>query len=366
MAKRNPPTTCKTSSELWVPECSGFLLGCLLAFALQIFFFSSPVSSATFVPTNSSFKGMIKLGEGIVNHPEDVSVDGNGVLYTATGDGWIKRMHPNGTWEDWQQVGSQSLLGLTTTKENNVIIVCDSQQGLLKVSEEGVTVLVSQFNGSQLRFANDVIEASDGSLYFTVSSTKFTPAEYYLDLVSGEPHGVLLKYDPSTNQTSLVLDGLYFANGVALSEDERFLVVCESWKFRCVKHFLKVSGRTDRKIFIDNLPGGPDNVNLARDGSFWISIIKMDPKGIQALESCKESIQLLEAYPELIKLLIPMGKQAAAAVVNVKADGRLNREISDPNATDISFVTSAQGHDNNLYLASINSDFIGKLPLRPL
>ncbi|KAH9804664.1 Str synth domain-containing protein [Citrus sinensis] len=288
---------------------------------------------------------MIKLGEGIVNHPEDVSVDGNGVLYTTTGDGWIKRMHPNGTWEDWQQ-------------------------GLLKVSEEGVTVLVSQFNGSQLRykfwFANDVIEASDGSLYFTVSSTKFTPAEYYLDLVSGEPHGVLLKYDPSTNQTSLVLDGLYFANGVALSEDERFLVVCESWKFRCVKHFLKVSGRTDREIFIDNLPGGPDNVNLARDGSFWISIIKMDPKGIQALQSCKESTQLLEAYPELIQLLIPMGKQAAAAVVNVKADGRLNREISDPNATDISFVTSAQGHDNNLYLASINSDFIGKLPLRPL
>lgn len=187
------------------------------------------------------------------------------------------------------------------------------------------------------------------------------------------------------------------------------------FRFRCVKHFLKVSGRTDREIFIDNLPGGPDNVNLARDGSFWISIIKvlkfislvllkrkggsneksfkaktdvylrildrknyaanlnnlhmllqMDPKGIQALQSCKERKQLLEAYPELIKLLIPLGKQAAAAVVNVKADGRLNREISDPNATDISFVTSAQGHDNNLYLASINSDFIGKLPLRPL
>lgn len=95
-------------------------------------------------------------------------------------------------------------------------------------------------------------------------------------------------------------------------------------------------------------------------------LLQMDPKGIQALQSCKESTQLLEAYPELIKLLIPMGKQAAAAVVNVKADGRLNREISDPNATDISFVTSAQGHDNNLYLASINSDFIGKLPLRPL
>lgn len=81
-----------------------------------------------------------------------------------------------------------------------------------------------------IRFANDVIEASDGSLYITVSSTKFAPKAYYLDLVEGEPHGQLLRYDPSSKQVSIVLEGLYFANGVALSKHGDFVVVCESWK----------------------------------------------------------------------------------------------------------------------------------------
>ncbi|THU55615.1 hypothetical protein C4D60_Mb11t08440 [Musa balbisiana] len=44
-----------------------------------------------------------KLGEGRLEGPEDVYVDGDGTLYTATRDGWIKRMHAaNGSWEDWR------------------------------------------------------------------------------------------------------------------------------------------------------------------------------------------------------------------------------------------------------------------------
>lgn len=80
------------------------------------------------------------------------------------------------------------------------------------------------------RSANDVVEASDGSLYFTVTSSKYLPHEYYLDILEGKPHGQLLKYDPSSNTTTLVADGFYFANGVALSRDEDYVVVCESWK----------------------------------------------------------------------------------------------------------------------------------------
>lgn len=80
------------------------------------------------------------------------------------------------------------------------------------------------------RFADDVIEASDGMVYFSVGSTKFGLHNWYLDLLEAKPHGQLLKYDPSSGETSVVIDNLYFANGVALSRDEDFLVVCETWK----------------------------------------------------------------------------------------------------------------------------------------
>ena len=81
-----------------------------------------------------------------------------------------------------------------------------------------------------IRHANDVIEASDGSLYFSVASTKFGFHNWHLDLLESKPNGQLLKYDPSSNDTSIVIDGLYFANGVALSADQDCLVVCETWK----------------------------------------------------------------------------------------------------------------------------------------
>lgn len=46
-------------------------------------------------------------------------------------------------------------------------------------------------------------------------------------------------------------------------------------RFRCLKHWLVGESKGQSEIFIDNLPGGPDNVNLAEDGSFWIALIEV-------------------------------------------------------------------------------------------
>ncbi|KAK1385928.1 hypothetical protein POM88_023663 [Heracleum sosnowskyi] len=178
--------------------------------------------------------------------------------------------------------------------------------GLLKVNEDGASVLASQFNGTQISFADDA-----------------------------KP------YDPSTNETSLVLDNLAIANGVALSRNEDYLIVCETWKFRCLKYWLKdeiLRGKTE--IFIDNLPGAPDNINLAPDGS----------------------LHLLMTFPRLIKLIDPT--RTSATVVNVGDDGKIVRVLDDHSAKVVSFVTSALEFEGNLYLGSLNNDFIGKLPLK--
>lgn len=81
-----------------------------------------------------------------------------------------------------------------------------------------------------ISFADDLIAATDGSIYFSVASTKFGLHDWGLDLLEAKPHGKLLKYDPSLNETSILLDSLFFANGVALSKDEDYLVVCETFK----------------------------------------------------------------------------------------------------------------------------------------
>ncbi|KAI3443537.1 hypothetical protein Pfo_000202 [Paulownia fortunei] len=310
--------------------CSGIFMACALAVALQIVFFSPspgaleipPPSSVLPALSNGKLQEVIKLGEGLLKQPEDVAIDKLGVVFTATRDGCIKRLHKNGTWENWWQIDSDGLLGLTTTAAGD-LIVCDAEKGLLKVGEEGVTVLASHVNGVKIRFADDVIESSDGMLYFSIASTKFGLHNWQLDVLEAKPHGQLLKYDPSLNITSILLDDLGFANGVALSAHQDYLVVCETWKYRCLKYWLEGDFKGQTEIFIDNLPGGPDNINLAPDGSFWIALLELIPSRLRFLYTSQASKYLVGAFPTLGKWVLGMHKKAM--VVNVARDGKIIR-----------------------------------------
>lgn len=214
-----------------------------------------------------------------------------------------------------------------------------------------------------IRFADEVIESSDGSLYFSVASTKFGFHDWYLDVLEAKPHGQLLKYDPSLNETSILLDGLCFPNGVALSREEDYLVFCETWKYRCQKYWLKGIDKGKTEIFIDNLPGGPDNIYLAPDGSFWIAVLQVASKGLEFVHRSKPSKHLVASFPKLVNLVI--GVKRKATVVNVAADGKITRKFDDPDGKVMSFVTTAFEFEDHLYLGSLNTNFIGKLPLNP-
>lgn len=54
---------------------------------------------------------------------------------------------------------------------------------------------------------------------------------WYLDVLEASSHGQVLKYNPTSNETVIFLNNVVaFANGVALSKDEDYLVACEIWK----------------------------------------------------------------------------------------------------------------------------------------
>ncbi|XP_054790235.1 protein STRICTOSIDINE SYNTHASE-LIKE 4-like isoform X1 [Prosopis cineraria] len=352
----------------WLAACSSLVLVALLALAVQVVYFSPidpiiverpPLASPFAV--NNHLQNVIKLGEGILKDPEDVCVDKHGTLYTATRDGWIVRLHRNGSWEHWKNIHSPTMLGITVTTQG-ALIVCDSDKGLLKVTEDGVSVIVSQVNGSKLRFADEVVEASDGSLYFSIASTKYDLHEWYLDVLEARPHGQLLKYNPSLKDTSVFLDNLSFANGVALSKDEDYLLVCETWKYRCLRHWLKGEKKDKTETFIDNLPGGPDNIHLAPDGSFWIAMLQVTDEKLGFVHSWKVLKHLVASFPTLINVVRGIYKKAM--VVNVGSDGEIIRIFDDDEGKVMNFVTSALEFEDHLYLGSLNSNFIGKLPLR--
>lgn len=59
---------------------------------------------------------------------------------------------------------------------------------------------------------------------------------HFLIMLEGEATGRLLRYDPPTGKTHVVLDSLAFPNGVQFSEDHSFLLFTETTN--CRYHFL--------------------------------------------------------------------------------------------------------------------------------
>eukprot|EP01018_Ginkgo_biloba_P027901 Gb_08945 [translate_table: standard] len=268
-------------------------------------------------------------------------------------------MDPNGSWENWKNVGGFPL-GLTVSKSGE-ILVCEPTQGLLKVSEK-VSLLTSEVEGSEIRFADAVVEGSDGSIYFSDASTKYGYDKWVLDVLEAKPRGRLLKYDPKTQKTTVLLDDLAFANGVALSLNEDFILVCETWKARVLKYWLKGEKRGETEIFIDNLPGGPDNIKLTPDGSFWIALLRTRSR---ALEFVYRYGFLKHMFAANLRMLEWIGfVKSRAMVVKVGADGRAIKSLQDWNGKVISFVTSAVEIGDYLYLGNLNTNFLGRLSLK--
>ncbi|CAI5970494.1 unnamed protein product [Closterium sp. NIES-64] len=167
-------------------------------------------------------------------------------------------------------------LGLRFHPVTGELFFADAYFGVFKVGRQGglAQPVVTRVDGRPLLFANDLdIAASDenGTLYFTDTSTRFHRRDYYVAIVEGRADGRLLQVDLTTGQAAVLVVGLAFANGVALSRDKSFLVFCETTTLRCHRYWLRGPKAGTREVFVD-LPGMPDNVRLNPRGRFWIAV----------------------------------------------------------------------------------------------
>lgn len=69
------------------------------------------------------------------------------------------------------------------------------------------------------------------------------------------------------------MKNLAFANGVLLSDDESFVLVSESLACRIIKYHLKGPKAGQHEIFVDGLPGLPDNIQSDGQGGFLVTAV---------------------------------------------------------------------------------------------
>lgn len=88
-----------------------------------------------------------------------------------------------------------------------------------------------------LNFADDVDVSKEGIIYFSDAGKVGTYGDVFVDII-GEPTGQLIKYDPKTKKAEVLSSGIRFANGVQLSRNEDFVVICETGMGRVLKYEL--------------------------------------------------------------------------------------------------------------------------------
>ncbi len=280
---------------------------------------------------------------------EDVAVDAEGRIYTGTREGYLLRLSPDGRHvERLAQTGGRPL-GIELRPDGG-LVVCDAHRGLLRVdpSSGDIEVLVSEVEGRQLMLTNNCSVAADGSIYFSESSQRFGLDEFKGDIIEHSATGRLLRRNPD-GSVDILLTGLSFANGVALAEDESFVLVAETGAYSVVRLDLTGPSAGRRSLIIENLPGMPDNMSRGSDGVFWIALPS---------ERNKLLDRLLPRHGALRKAIWAMPDRLQpdatriAWVIGIDGEGAVVRNLQGP-GTAFHYVTGVREHEGRLYLGSL-------------
>jgi sugar lactone lactonase YvrE len=205
--------------------------------------------------------------------PEDVVADAEGNIWTGVEDGRIVRITPDGGAAQVVTDTGGRPLGLAVARDGRLLI-CDSHRGLLRYNPATDTMetLVAEVGGRALTFCSNVVESTDGTIFFTESTSRFHYEYYKGSVVEGRPTGSLFRRDPE-GAVGVLASDLYFANGVTLTTDESALVFAETTACRLSKYWLTGSRAGSITPLAVDLPGYPDNISTGRDGRIWVAMV---------------------------------------------------------------------------------------------
>ncbi|WP_329056396.1 SMP-30/gluconolactonase/LRE family protein [Amycolatopsis sp. NBC_01488] len=287
--------------------------------------------------------------------PEDVVVDGEGRIYTGVDDGRILRLSPDGKRIDVIADTGGRPLGLELYGDDELLI-CDARAGLLVLPLSGgsPSVLATSALGLDFVFCNNAAVAADGTVYFTDSSRRFGIDHWRDDLIEQTAGGRLLRRAPD-GSIDLLLDGLQFANGVALAPDESFVAVAETGACRVSRVWLR-DGRSD--VFVDGLWGFPDNISTGTDGLIWIT--QASPK-VKALDAVRRLPAFLRAGIRALPTSLQPKPGREVGVLGVAADGKVERELRGEIA-GFHMLVGVREWQGKLYFGSLEEDAIAVTP----
>jgi sugar lactone lactonase YvrE len=352
------------------------LLLLVIIFAIVLYFVAWPVPVdpvAWDAPPNPGYVGPFTANERLKgiellpiagNHgPEDIALDAEGRIYAATHEGRIVRLKADGSNpENWVVTGGRPL-GIDFDRKGN-LIVADAFRGLLSIAPNGtITELATVADGVPIRYADDVDVAADGKIYFSDASTKFGAKEWggtyeasLLDLNEHGGHGRLIVYDPATGEAKTMLDGLNFANGVAVSHDQNYVLLNETGSYRVIRYWIAGPKKGKAEPLIDKLPSFPDNISTGLDGRYWVAFVSPRNPLVDKLSGKPFLRKVIQRMPAFVR---PKAV-AYGHIIAIDGEGKVLVDLQDPNG-GYPINTSVTETKDYLYIGSLVTPVLGRL-----
>lgn len=313
----------------------------------------------TSVPPTDNFDIIAVPGPGAEDVVVVTSGKDEGAVFTGTEDGSIFRIsHDRRRVDKVAHTGGRPL-GLELDLDGR-LLVCDAHRGLLRVDVATGVVekITDSVAGRKMAFCNNAAIASNGDVWFSDSSTKFGIERWKDDFVQDTRTGRLLRGSPD-GTIEVVLDGLAFANGVALSRNEDFVAVAETGARTVVRHWLAGERAGSRDLLVDDLPGYPDNIARGSDGLIWVAIASPRDPVVERLQ---------QAPPWLRRQVtrIPERFQPAPKhTVRVQAYDDAGTLVHDCDVETGSYhmVTGVREHDGRVWMGSLHESAVAVLTL---
>ncbi len=319
---------------------------------------------------NDKLRAVELIGLNEIDGPEDVILDDDDHIYTGNRTGDIIRFFAPDyqRWEVYAHVGGRPL-GLAFDRQGN-LLCCIGGMGLYRITRDrAIEKLTDETNrswfsvtdDSRLRLADDLDIAPDGRVFFSEATIRYEMHEWPVDCLEARGNGRIVCYDPATRTTRTVLKNLMFPNGICMTGDGQSFLFAETWGCRVSRYYFAGPKSGQVELVIGDLPGYPDNINRASDGSYWLALVGMRTPSLDLalkMPGFRKRMARRIAPDEWLYPNINSG-----CVVRFDERGNILDVLWDLGGENHPMITSMREHKGHLYIGGLLNNRIGRLKL---
>ncbi len=319
---------------------------------------------------NDKLRDVTLIGEGRIEAPEDVILDRHDNLYAGSRHGDIIRfLAPDyQTMEVYAHIGGQPL-GMAFDRQDN-LYCCIGGMGLYRITpdrkiekatDETNRSLYSVNDDSRLRLADDLDIADDSRIFFSEATVRYEMHEWPVDGLEARGNGRIICYDPNKGTTHTVLRGLKFPNGICIAGDGQSILFAETFGCSIKRYWFDGPNKGKVEVVMDNLPGYPDNINLASDGNYWLALVGMRSPALDLAWRMPGFRKRMGKRLPIDEWLFP--NINTGCVVKFNEKGEILESFWDLKGVNHPMITSMREHRGYLYLGGISNNRIGRYKL---